>query len=136
MILILLVSLKIRGTSKATSLPEEKPSTSLNIEAGQEKFVFKAKLFWQRDVKGIRAGRRNRDINVEMWECGYADLGAMRTCARNDISPLRDQHRAMGRTWSGGGRLRDPGAATSFALNLSTRGFKMRVGPDRLCGPP
>lgn len=75
MILILLVSLKIRGTSKATSLPEEKPSTSLNIEAGQEKFVFKAKLFWQRDVKGIRAGRRNREINSpSVWKCGNVGM--------------------------------------------------------------
>lgn len=127
--------MKSRGTFKATPHTGEKHCRFLNIEILWEKTVSEAKLFWQRNVKGIRAGKTQRENN-DPSVMGMHPLGVVRACTWNDSSHLWEQHWAMGRTWLGAEKLGDLGTATKSALHFQGEALRWGVGPDRLCCPP
>lgn len=55
--LVLYVSMKIKGTSKATSYRGEKPCRSLNIGVGCEKIVFERNYSGKEMVRGSEQGK-------------------------------------------------------------------------------
>lgn len=127
--------MKNRGTFKATSHTGEKHCRFSNNEMLWEKTVFEAKLFWQRDVKGIGAGKAQRENN-DPRVVGMQPLGVARARARKDSSHLWEQHRPMRRTWLGAERLGDLGTATKSARHFQGEAVRWGVGSDRQCGPP